>query len=79
MSLEVDQYLWLCCFYSILDTNNLEILASVKGIFMAKAAGRYKLNYYDAQRLCEMLGATLATYDQLYAAWETGYQMCLYV
>ena len=29
--------------------------------------------------VCELLGATLATYDQLYTAWEAGLQKCTYV
>ena len=40
------------------------------------AVGVYKLNFFEAQRLCEILGATLATYDQLYKAWEAGMQQC---
>ena len=80
VSLEVDHYFWICFFFSpILDTNNLATSAPVQGVFMANAAGSYKLTYYDSQRLCELLGATLATYDQLYAAWEAGLQRCSYV
>ena len=29
--------------------------------------------------VCALLGATLATYDQLYTAWEAGLQKCTYV
>ena len=50
----------------------------VQGVFHAKV-GRYNLNFYDAQRLCGILEATLATYNQLYAAWAAGYGKCTYV
>ena len=43
---------------------------------MGQAIARYKLNYYDAKRLCALLGATQATYNQLYAAWEAGLELC---
>ena len=56
----------------------MKTYSSVQGVFHAKV-GRYKLNFYDAQRLCEILGATLATYNQLYTAWAAGYQACEYV
>lgn len=32
--------------------------------------GRYQLNFNEAKQACEEQGATLATFDQLYAAWE---------
>ena len=38
--------------------------------------GRYQLNFYEAERLCEILGGRLATYDQLHRAWENGYERC---
>lgn len=50
-------------------------LEAVKGVFHAQV-GRYTLTFYDAQRLCALLGATLATYNQLYTAWEAGLQKC---
>lgn len=34
--------------------------------------------YYDAQPLCKALGAELATYDQVKAAWEKGADWCNY-
>ena len=44
-----------------------------KGVFYVEVTGkRYQLNYYEAHRLCEINRATLATYDQLLAAWEVG-------
>lgn len=47
----------------------------IQGVFHAKV-GKYALNFYDAQRICEINGATLATYNQLYAAWEDGLGLC---
>ena len=54
------------------------IRTPVQGVFHA-AVGSYNLNYYDAQRLCEIHGATLATYNQLYKAWQAGLETCRYV
>ncbi|KAJ7371435.1 Hyaluronan and proteoglycan link protein 2, partial [Desmophyllum pertusum] len=57
------------------DSTGITILTPVQGVFHAKV-GKYNLNYYDAQRLCEIHGATLATYNQLYKAWQAGLQNC---
>jgi hypothetical protein len=35
-------------------------------------------NYYDAEPLCEALGAELASYDQVKDAWESGADWCNY-
>ena len=60
------------------DTNAMTQFKAVKGVFHAQV-GRYTLTFYDAQRLCALLGATLATHDQLYTAWEAGLQKCAWV
>ena len=49
----------------------------VNGVFHAKVTvGSYALNFYEAERLCGLLGATLASYDQLYRAWQAGFGIC---
>ena len=53
-------------FYPVPQYTNLYI-ASVE---------RYRLNYYDAQRFCELHGATLATRAQLQQAWNNGFEHC---
>jgi len=53
----------------------METTTLVQGVFQAKV-GTYTLNFFDAQRVCEINGATLATYNQLYAAWQDGLQRC---
>ncbi|CAH3145926.1 unnamed protein product, partial [Porites evermanni] len=60
------------------DTNKTSVLSPTKGVFWG-AVTRYNLNYYDARRFCELLGATIATYHQLYVAWEAGLEHCKYV
>ena len=57
--------------------NAMTQLGAVKGVFQAQV-GIYSWTFNDAQRLCALLGATLATYDQLYTAWEAGLQRCRY-
>ncbi|XP_076143238.1 hyaluronan and proteoglycan link protein 3-like isoform X2 [Alosa pseudoharengus] len=38
--------------------------------------GRYQLSFSKAQEACEEQGAVLATFDQLYTAWEEGLDWC---
>ena len=65
-------------FLPDLQTNGLDLSTPVEGVFHANV-GSYKLNYYDAKRVCEIHGATLATYNQLHAAWSAGLEHCSYV
>lgn len=37
---------------------------------------RYTLDYQNAVRTCQNIGATIATYDQLKAAYEDGFDQC---
>ena len=56
----------------------MKIYYKPKGVFLAAVTSKnYQLNYYEAQRLCEINRATLATYDQLFAAWKVGLELCL--
>ncbi|XP_078370686.1 uncharacterized protein LOC144654413 isoform X2 [Oculina patagonica] len=64
------------CQCGIEDFSGLGKGTPVQGVFHAQGNKRYDLNYYDAQRLCEIFQATLATYNQLYAAWDAGLQQC---
>lgn len=47
-----------------------------QGVFWGRAVKTYNLNYENAKRFCDLLGATLATYNQLYNAWQAGLQRC---
>ncbi|KAM9376437.1 hyaluronan and proteoglycan link protein 3 [Pholidichthys leucotaenia] len=38
--------------------------------------GRYHFNFFDAQQACLDQDATLATFEQLFAAWEEGLDWC---
>ncbi|XP_030622294.1 hyaluronan and proteoglycan link protein 3 [Chanos chanos] len=38
--------------------------------------GRYRLNFLEAKQACEEQDATLATFDQLFTAWEEGLDWC---
>lgn len=40
------------------------------------AVGRYQLNYFEAERLCQIHQATLASLDQLTQAWQAGLELC---
>lgn len=59
-----------------LDSAAMETTTPVRGVFQADV-GTYTLNFFDAQRICEINGATLATYNQLFAAWEDGLERCV--
>ena len=47
-----------------------------QGVFWGRAVTRYNLNYENAKRFCDLLGAPLATYNQLYTAWQAGLERC---
>ena len=66
--------LWLLTDLSLIDKES-----PVAGVFLVRVAGRYQLNYHEARKVCPMLGATLATYEQLDVAYRHGMQMCRYV
>lgn len=38
--------------------------------------GRYHFNFLEAQQACERQDATLATFEQLFTAWEEGLDWC---
>ncbi|XP_063053667.1 hyaluronan and proteoglycan link protein 3 [Engraulis encrasicolus] len=38
--------------------------------------GRYQLNFHEAKQACQEQGASLATFEQLFAAWEEGLDWC---
>ncbi|XP_037691268.1 hyaluronan and proteoglycan link protein 3 [Choloepus didactylus] len=38
--------------------------------------GRYELNFYEAQRACEEQDAVVASFEQLFRAWEEGLDWC---
>lgn len=59
------------------DTNIMVKTVPIKGVFHTYA-GRYRLTYYDAERLCALHGAVLANYSQLHKAWQAGLQKCSY-
>lgn len=61
------------------DQSNLTISSAVAGVFSGRVVSRYNLNFENAKRFCELLGAQLATYNQLYAAWQAGLERCRFV
>jgi len=56
----------------------LIIEGSPVGRVFYAAVDKAKMNYYEAERLCEMLGAILASLDQLTAAHKAGLNQCNY-
>lgn len=38
--------------------------------------GQYRLNFHEAERVCQEQGAILATFNQLFQAWSEGLDWC---
>ncbi|KAF7223972.1 hyaluronan and proteoglycan link protein 3 isoform X1 [Nothobranchius furzeri] len=55
-------------------TVDLELRGVVFPYFSKK--GRYHYNFFRAQRACQDQDATLATFEQLFTAWEEGLDWC---
>jgi len=65
-------------FFFFSDHSLIGIGRLIKGVFFS-SVGRYQLNYFEAERLCGIHGATLASVEQLTAAWEEGLEQCRYL
>ncbi|XP_072374918.1 uncharacterized protein cd44b isoform X1 [Scyliorhinus torazame] len=48
------------------------------GVFQEESGGRYQLDFKAAAELCQSLGTTLATLEQLTRAQRAGYETCRY-
>ena len=74
-----ERHCYICSLshsYCFSDQGDLTIFNPTAGVFGVRAVARYRLNFYDAEHVCELLGASLATYGQLYAAWAAGLEHC---
>eukprot|EP00064_Thunnus_orientalis_P009275 superscaffoldBa00001166_g9298 len=61
-----------------LDVNGKKFMLSFPGVVFHYRASisRYTFDYQNAVQACQNIGATIATYDQLKAAYEDGFDQC---
>ncbi|XP_029991853.1 hyaluronan and proteoglycan link protein 3 [Sphaeramia orbicularis] len=61
-----------------LEDESVTVELELRGVVFPYVSpfGRYLLNFLDAQRSCEEQDATLASFDQLFTAWEEGLDWC---
>ncbi|KAL4629541.1 brevican core protein-like [Arapaima gigas] len=59
------------------DASDL-VQVKVKGVVFhyRHASGRYAFSFVEAQHACDSIGASMATPDQLLAAYQSGYEQC---
>ena len=65
-------------FGFIPDESHIEVVKQlhVQGVMQPQVGNKLQLNYFEAMRLCEILNGSLATLNQLTAAWQAGLQIC---
>jgi len=58
------------------DTSQMVFDRPTQGVFWGRVVPKYKLDFQNAKRFCDLLGATVASCDKLYSAWKAGLQKC---
>ena len=74
-------YFFINCaimFYNLVSIDMQQIIQGnrVANVSSVGVKG-YMVNFYEAEKLCRLTNAySVASYNQLYAAWEAGLQLC---
>ncbi|CAG5957676.1 hyaluronan and proteoglycan link protein 3 isoform 2-T2 [Menidia menidia] len=61
-----------------LEDDSVTVELEMRGVVFPyySKKGRYRYNFFGAQRACQDQDATLATFEQLFTAWEEGLDWC---
>ena len=66
----------LLCFFLSTDLQQIGMGTMMERVALTRFKLR-TLNFYEAEKLCKLVNASMASYDQLYTGWRGGLSVCV--
>ena len=63
-------------FFLSTDMQQIAMGSMVESVALTRFTAR-TLDFYEAKKLCKLVNASMASYDQLYTAWSAGLSVCV--